>query len=119
MLGKEHARTFKKILWSNDADLHTLAFCDLEFVNTLRGHMRGRLIDPWRAHQAFDQYRRMPLRRHGHFSMLHRVFALRDNLTAYDACYLALAERLDAPLLTSDGRLARAARVHSDVSILP
>lgn len=47
--------------------------------------------------------------RYGHQPLRRRVWALRKNLTAYDAAYVALAEFLDAPLLTSDARLARSA----------
>ena len=49
-----------------------------------------------------------PLHRYGHEFMLPRIWELRDNLTAYDAAYVALAEALDAPLLTRDARLAAA-----------
>ncbi|TPW13096.1 MAG: hypothetical protein FD127_2252, partial [Acidimicrobiaceae bacterium] len=40
--------------------------------------------------------------------LLSRMWELRDNMTAYDACYVALAEAIDAPLLTADRRLANA-----------
>ena len=50
----------------------------------------------------------MPLRRYAHDFLLPRVWALRHNLTAYDAVYVALAEALEAPLLTRDQRIAAA-----------
>ena len=53
-----------------------------------------------------------PLMRHGHQALLDRVLTLRPNYTAYDATYVALAERLGAVLLTTDAALARAARKH-------
>jgi predicted nucleic acid-binding protein len=50
--------------------------------------------------------------------LLRRMWQLRDNLTSYDACYLALAEALDAPLLTRDSRLARVPAVRCAVEVL-
>lgn len=49
----------------------------------------------------------LPLTRYPHAPFVGRAWALRENITAYDAAYVALAEALDAPLLTTDGRLAR------------
>jgi predicted nucleic acid-binding protein len=56
--------------------------------------------------------------RHSHISVLPRVWSLRDNLTSYDACYVALAERLGAVLVTADGRLARAPGTRCAVELL-
>jgi predicted nucleic acid-binding protein len=56
---------------------------------------------------ALDDLLALPIRRHSHRLLLDRVWALRNNLSAYDAFYVALAEVLDAPLITRDGRLAR------------
>jgi predicted nucleic acid-binding protein len=50
----------------------------------------------------------MPLERHPHWPFLDRIWELRHNVTAYDAAYIALAEALDAPLLTHDAALASA-----------
>ena len=52
--------------------------------------------------------RLLDLERHEHEPLLDRVWALRANLSVYDAVYLALVEALDDTLLTCDGRLARA-----------
>ena len=58
------------------------------------------------------------MRRHAVFPLLSRVWELRDNLTAYDACYVALAEALRAPLLTADARLAAAAGIRCTVTVV-
>lgn len=50
----------------------------------------------------------MPIQRYPHIEVLERIWALRHNISAYDAAYVALAEALDAPLLTCDARLAAA-----------
>jgi len=60
------------------------------------------------AEQAFDDFSNLVIERHEHRSLLPRVWELRDSLTAYDAAYVALAEALDAPLLTCDAKLAGA-----------
>jgi predicted nucleic acid-binding protein len=60
----------------------------------------------------------LPLRRYPHGPLLSRIWELRDNLTVYGAAYVALAEALDAPLLTVDARLARAPGVRCQVELL-
>jgi predicted nucleic acid-binding protein len=52
-------------------------------------------------------------------SLLNRMWELRDNLSAYDATYVALAELLDCSLLTADGRLARAPGIGCPVTVVP
>jgi predicted nucleic acid-binding protein len=59
-----------------------------------------------------------PLRRYPHDVLLPRVWALRDNLTAYDAVYGALAEALGAPLITRDRRLANVAGHRAKVEVV-
>ena len=60
-----------------------------------------------------------PVRRSGHSAYLPRIWELRENLTAYDACYVALAERLDALLVTLDGRIAVAPHRASVIALAP
>lgn len=60
----------------------------------------------------------LPLRRWEHEPLLHRVWQLRGHVTAYDAVYLALAESLEAPLVTTDARLARAGGHLASVELL-
>lgn len=59
----------------------------------------------------------MRLTRYPHAPFWARIWQLRDNLTAYDAAYVALAEALDAPLITTDGRLARASGHRATVEL--
>ena len=101
-----------------EADLHIPALCDIEIVSALRSGLRRELFPAWRAEEALQDYLDLPLTRHGHQGLVHRCLQLRDTLSAYDASYVALAERLDADLVTADRRLARAARAVG-VSCLP
>ena len=72
-----------------------------------------------RAGEALGDYLDLPIRRHGHQSLLDRILELRANFSAYDATYVALAERMNAGLVTADERLARAVDRHTALTVLP
>ncbi len=91
-----------------DEALHVPHLIDLEIAQTLRRYEAAGDMSPQRARQALLAFVQMPLERHPHWPFLDRIWALRRNLTAYDAAYVALAEALDAPLLTCDRALASA-----------
>lgn len=91
---------------------------DLEVVSTLRRAARSGRLDDRRAGQVLIDLAALPLRRVPHLPLLSRIWELRDNLTAYDAAYVALAEALDALLLTADGPLGRASGVRCEVEVL-
>ena len=84
------------------------ALIDLEVASVWRGLARGGHLDARRVGQALDDLRDLPVQRVEHTPLLGRCWELRDNLTTYDAAYVALAEALQAALLTGDRRLARA-----------
>ena len=88
--------------------IHAPHLIDLEVAQGLRRHVIAGLMSSEHGDGALDIWRDFPVRRWGHEAMLRRVWALRKNLTAYDAAYVALAETLDATLLTTDAKLARA-----------
>lgn len=81
---------------------------DLEMASVLRRQVASGAIDAKRADLALADLAALPLQRSPHLPLLWRVWELRDDLTAYDAAYVALAEAVGAPLLTADRRLARA-----------
>jgi predicted nucleic acid-binding protein len=91
--------------------LHVPHLVDLEIVQALRRYVREREIDGSDAKLMLQELRALDLQRHAHEPLLDRVWALRSNLTAYDAVYVALAEALDAVLVTCDRRLAQAPAV--------
>jgi predicted nucleic acid-binding protein len=91
---------------------------DLEVISTLRRAARAGRLDGRRSSQALTDLASLPLRRVTHLPLLARIWELRDNLTAYDAAYVALAEALNALLLTADGPLGRASGVRCEVEVL-
>ncbi|GIW42341.1 MAG: ribonuclease VapC [Candidatus Binatia bacterium] len=91
---------------------------DVEVAQAVRRLVRLRQIEPWRGAVAIQHLVEFDLVRFDHVELLPRIWALRASLSAYDAAYLTLAEVLDAPLLTCDGRLARAARGIARVELL-
>lgn len=107
------------IMTDPDVDLHTPALCDVEVTAALRRSVLLGLIEEDRAVDALDDYLDLPLRRHGHEPLVGRALALRDNFSAYDATYIALAEIIGGTLLTADCALSRAVRVHLGVDTLP
>lgn len=92
---------------------------DLEVAQVLRRWNRRGELDDERAHQALADLLDLPIARQPHDLLLDRVWSLRHNLTAYDAAYLALAELVDARLVTLDRGLADVAARTVEVVVLP
>lgn len=88
--------------------LHAPHLVDVELTQTLRRLLIARQLTAARAEEAFEDFGLLVIERHEHRTLISRVWALKASLSAYDAVYVALAESLDAPLLTCDERLARA-----------
>jgi predicted nucleic acid-binding protein len=89
--------------------LHAPHLIDVEVAQVIRRYAAGGVIDGPRGRAALTDLADFPLRRYPHDILLPRVGELRNNLTAYDAIYVALAEALDCALLTRDHHLAAAA----------
>jgi predicted nucleic acid-binding protein len=81
---------------------------DLEVASVLRRQMKAGTIDARRARLALDDLAALPAQRAPHRPLLPRCWELRNNLTIYDAAYVALAEAMNTTLLTGDRKLARA-----------
>lgn len=98
-------------------DLAAPEVADLEVASALRRHLAAGSLDGRRARLALSDLADLPMVRVTHRPLLPRCWQLRDNLTVYDAAYVALAESLDATLVTADARLAHAPgpRCHIDV----
>ena len=103
---------------ASNTDLHVPALCDVEVSAALRRALLAGAVDQYRAVDALDDYLDLPLTTHGHRDLVHRIVALFTNFSAYDATYVALAERIGAPLLTADRALSRAVRQHALVEVM-
>lgn len=110
-------RRYEPLIEARGTRLHAPAVCDVEVVSGLRRLLLRGAVSDGRAGQALGIHLGLKVIRHGHRPLLRRALALRDNFTASDATYVALAEALGAPLLTADRRLARAVRAHSGVEL--
>ncbi len=97
--------------------LHTPYLMDLEVLHTLRRHTMHGTLSRERSDEAFEDLTNIVFERYPHTSLLERIWELKDNLTAYDAAYVALAEALSAPLVTTDARLARAPGIRAAVEV--
>ncbi|MFC7817701.1 type II toxin-antitoxin system VapC family toxin [Streptomyces sp. NPDC057148] len=91
---------------------------DLECASVLRGLVRGNKLPEGEAERALQLLGRMPLRRYDHVPLLPRVWELRHNMWPYDASYVALAETLDAALVTVDAKFAGAPHLRCRVDNL-
>ena len=107
LLGRAGAASALERLFGRDEDLHAPELFDAEVAHVIRGAWLDDDIGDEAGGLAISFLRAFPLHRHPHEPLLDRVWALRQNVTAYDATYVALAELLDAPLITRDARLAR------------
>jgi predicted nucleic acid-binding protein len=99
--------------------LHAPHLVDAEVASVFRRRVaRGlmRASDGW---VALDTFARLGISRHPIHPLLDRIWALRDNLSAYDASYVALAEALDCPLLTADARVGGAPGLRCAVTLVP
>ena len=102
-----------------DEQIQVPTIADGEIASALRKRVRlGRISaeDGWRA---LETYRWMGVTRHSTFAFFDRIWELRDNLTAYDAAYVALAEVIECPLVTADARLSRAPGLRCAVTVVP
>lgn len=90
--------------------LHAPQLLDLEIIQVIGRYLRKNDLTKTRAQQAFDDFRNLSISRHHHATLINRIWQLRNALTSYDAAYLALAEGLDARLLTCDTGLAAVAQ---------
>jgi len=103
------AAAVERRLFDSRQTLHAPHLLDIEVAQVVRRYEAAGEIDDERGRAALSDLGDLPLHRYPHGFLLPRVWQLRRNLTAYDAVYVALAEALDATLLTRDRRLAAAA----------
>ncbi len=99
--------------------LHAPHLVDSEVASGLRRHVGTGLIPPTAGWVALDAWRRLGLRRYAVSGLFERIWNLRDNLSAYDAGYVALAESLGCSLVTADARISRAPGLQCLITVVP
>jgi predicted nucleic acid-binding protein len=112
------ARAVEKRLFEPSQTLHAPHLLDIEVAQVVRRYAANGEIDAERGRMALADLADLPLQRYPHDFLLPRVWDLRNNLTAYDAIYVALAEVLDAPLLTRDKHLATSPVHHARIELV-
>jgi predicted nucleic acid-binding protein len=95
-------------IYARQDTLHTVYLLDVEFLQVLRRLVLGGTLSPKRAEEAIEDLAALRITRYAPLPLLHLMWRHRQNLSAYDAAYVALAERLRAPLITRDQRIAAA-----------
>ena len=95
-------------IYAHGESLHAPHLLDLETAQVLRRLVRESAISAQRADQAIQDLLSLRITRYPHFVFVPQIWRLRHNLSAYDAAYVALAEALEATLITRDARLAAA-----------
>jgi predicted nucleic acid-binding protein len=88
-------------------DLHAPHVIDIEVLATIRRVTLDHRLRPARAREALDVVLALGIKRYPHVRLVDRMWALRDSVHPPDSAFVALAEALDVPLVTTDSRLAR------------
>jgi predicted nucleic acid-binding protein len=112
------AEAVERRLFETGETLHAPHLLDVEVAQVIRRYAVKGEIDEARGRAALADLSDFPLRRYPHDFLLPRIWDLRNNLTAYDAAYVALAEALDATLITRDRRLAGAPGHHARIELV-
>lgn len=99
--------------------LHAPHLIDSEIASGLGRQVRSGRITADDGWAALDAWRRMGLTRYATRGLLERIWELRDNLSAYDAGYVALAESLECSLVTADARISRSPGIRCPVTVVP
>jgi predicted nucleic acid-binding protein len=105
-------------LFSPAQALHAPHLLDVEVAQALRRETAAGRVSASRASEALQDFLDLPITRHPHDFLLWRIWDLRENLTAYDATYVALAESLGAALLTCDTTIRAASGHYARVEVI-
>jgi predicted nucleic acid-binding protein len=95
-------------IYAHNDTLHSVHLLDVEFAQVLRRLVREGTLTSRRAEEAMEDLLALRVTRYAPVLLLNRIWGLRNNLTAHDAAYVALAEELKAPLITRDQKIAAA-----------
>lgn len=103
----------------SDAEIHAPHLLDAEVASAIRGRTLGGHVEVDLAEAALRVLVQLEMDRHGHAGLLARAWGLRADLSMYNALYVALAETLDAPLVTCDAAMAACPGIRTTVELLP
>ncbi len=117
LFGTETGARIEDRLLSGGQSLHAPHLLDVEVAQVLRRYAAAGELTPERGLEALMDLADFPVYRYSHDVLVPRIWELRQDVTAYDAAYLALAETLAAPLVTCDARLASAPRHAARVEV--
>jgi predicted nucleic acid-binding protein len=118
VLGTAVGARFRRRILSRGESLHAPHLMDVEVAHVLRRYALANEISEQRGQAAITDLADLAITRYPHDRLLLRAWQLRDNLTGYDAIYVALSEALGAPLITRDRRLAVASGHRAAVEVL-
>ncbi len=118
LLRTSAAQDVEDRLFAPGQTLHAPHLLDVEVAQVIRRYAATGEINAERGRLALADLADLPVRRYAHDFLLPRIWDLQNTLTAYDAAYVALAEALDAKLLTRDRRLAAAAGHHAHIELI-
>jgi predicted nucleic acid-binding protein len=105
-------------LFRGEDELHAPHLADVEVVQGLRRLVRTGEVLSGRADEAIADLTELDLHRHPHLDLVGRAWKLRGNISAYDAMYVALAEALEATIVTCDSPLANAPGHRARVEVI-
>jgi len=103
---------------NEETNLHAPELIDVEVAQVIRRYYLNQGISAERCQQALDDFCDLPIHRVSHRDLLPLIWHYRDNLSAYDAAYVALAELLNTRLITSDRKLSNAPNLAAEVQLL-
>jgi predicted nucleic acid-binding protein len=108
LLQTSKGQSIENRIYSRNETLHAPHLLDLEVTQVLRRLALQRVLSVHRANEAVRDLLDLRITRYPHLVLLPRIWQLRHNFSAYDAAYIALAEKLGSILVTRDARLASA-----------
>jgi len=108
LLQTSPGQRIERRIYAHSETLHAPCLLDLEVAQVLRRLAQQGVVSGTRADEAVRDLVDLRLTRYPHLVLLPRIWQLRHNFSAYDAAYIVLAEKLSAPVITRDGRLASA-----------
>ncbi len=117
LLARFRPQPLEDLLWAPDTVLAAPELIDIEVLSALRKLDQSGAIPPSRRAGLPALMRGLRIRKYRHDNLLNGIWALRDNVTAYDAAYVTLARLLKATLVTRDKRLAKVPGLGVEVTV--